>query len=82
MVLYSRVTPFGFVNPATATEEDMFYGEEVDLGSENDERDALSQAEVLRKLFRDSKDIQTRGFGSKEQAVDMAKLLFGEKIDE
>jgi len=82
MVLYSRVTPFGFVDPSTATEEDMFYGEEVSLGSAGDEKQALEEAEVLRKMFRESKLIQTRGFGSKEQAVEMAKLLFGENIDE
>ena len=29
-LVYSRITPFGFIDLATATDEDKFYGEEVD----------------------------------------------------
>lgn len=74
-LLYSRVTPFGFVNPETATDEDMFYAEVVEV--ENGEA-VLSRAEELRGMFAASASIQTQGFGSAEQAVDMAALLIGD----
>jgi hypothetical protein len=74
-LLYSRVTPYGFVDPATAKDEDKFYAEEVSLGSAAAEKSALRKAEALRAVFVQSQAIQTRGFGSQEQAHDMAEVL-------
>jgi len=74
MLIYSRVTPFGFINPENATDEDKFYGEEVEL-AEADEAAVLAQAESLRELFAVSGSIQTTGGTSQEQAVEMAALL-------
>jgi hypothetical protein len=72
-LIYSRVTPFGFIDPATATDEDRFYGEEVEVENTG----ILKTAEYLRGLFAESATIQTRGFGSQEQAKDMEALLRG-----
>jgi hypothetical protein len=71
-LLYSRVTPFGFIDPATATDEDLFYGEEVSVPNE---AAVLKKAEALRTLFAQSGSIQTRGFDSQSQAVEMAEML-------
>lgn len=76
-LVYSRVTPFGFINAANATDEDLFYGEEVVLGDEFDEEAVLGQAERLRGLFAESGSLQTTGGDSQSQAVEMAALLQG-----
>jgi hypothetical protein len=76
MLIYSRVTPFGFIDPTTATDEDNFYGEEVSLeGSNYDEEAVLAQAERLRALLAESSSVQTMGFDSQSQAFEMANLL-------
>ena len=73
-LLYSRVTPFGFIDPDTATDEDLFYGEEVSL-AEGDEIAVLAAAEKLRGLIAQSGSIQTTGFDSQSQAQEMAEVL-------
>lgn len=70
-LIYSRVTPFGFIDPKTATDEDMFYGEEVEV----DNASVLATAEYLRGLWASSSSIQTQGFDSQSQARDMEELL-------
>jgi hypothetical protein len=74
MLIYSRVTPFGFIDPANATDEDRFYGEEVEL-ADADEEAILATAENLRTLFATSGSIQTTGGSSQDQAVEMAAVL-------
>ena len=73
--MYSRVTPYGFVNPATATDEDHFYAEEVKLASAAEEKSVLKKAEALRAVYVKSQEVQQRGFGSQEQAIQMAEVL-------
>lgn len=75
-LVYSRVTPFGFINSATATDEDLFYGEEVTLEGV-DEDAVLGQAERLRGLYAESGALQTTGGDSQQQAIEMAELLQG-----
>jgi hypothetical protein len=72
MILYSRHTPFGFINPENATDEDRFYAEEVEV---EDEAGALAVAEKLREFFAASGTIQTRGFDSQSQAIEMHDML-------
>lgn len=74
-LIYSRVTPFGFINPANATEEDNFYGEPVELQDEKQERHVLAAAEYLRGKLAESASLQTRGFDSQAQAVEMVEVL-------
>lgn len=74
-ILYSRVTPFGFIDPEQATDADMFYAETVEVPDGYDAAELLASAERLRGLYAESAAIQTRGFESAAQAVEMARLL-------
>ena len=74
-LMYSRITPFGFIDPKTATDEDNFYGEIVTLDNEAEEIAALRAAEKLRGMVAVSGAIQTGGLDSQSQAIDMAEAL-------
>jgi len=74
-LMYSRNTPYGFIDSASALPEDLFYGEEVTLGSAAEEARVLAIAEKLRETYARCEVIQTAGFGSQEQAIEMAEVL-------
>lgn len=73
-LLYSRNSPFGFVDPATATENDMFYAEEVDLPTKV-ATEVLEIAERLRGAVAMSMSIQANGLGAQSSALEMAEAL-------
>lgn len=72
---YSRVTPYGFIDPATATDEDKYYAEVVTVPADLDGADVLAQAELLRSIYAESSKMQKEGLDSQSQAETMARLL-------
>lgn len=74
-LLYSRNTPYGFIDAASAQPEDLFYGEEVTLSSKAEEKRVLAIAEKLRATWASCEVIQTAGFDSQSQATEMAEVL-------
>jgi hypothetical protein len=73
-VLYSRRTPFGFVDEANATDEDMFYAERVDFDAAT-EKQVLKIAQALRDMLNSTDNVQKHGLDSQAQAEEMAVLL-------
>lgn len=79
-LIYSRHTPFGFIDPENASDADMFFGEEVELDDDTAEK-VLEVAEALRALWAASASIQSRGFDSQSQAEEMAETLMETQDD-
>jgi hypothetical protein len=73
-VLYSRRTPFGFVDEGDATDEDMFYAEKVDFDAATEKR-VVEIAAQLRDMLRRTDNVQKHGLDAQAQAEEMAVLL-------